>query len=218
MRAAALSRDELQPRSPGGGWPGLALSVLVHAGLLAVLLWGFRWETPSTDMVSAELWAATPQAAPAAAVTPAALPPPAPPVPVPPPRAVTPPPKPVPAIVTPDADIALEKARKAKAGGVAAGAPGGGGGGPSASYAGRLIQAIKPNIVFGETLTGNPAAEVEVRAGPTGSIIGRTLVKSSGHPEWDEAVLRAIDRTATLPKDTDGRVPPRLTITFRPRD
>jgi colicin import membrane protein len=99
-----------------------------------------------------------------------------------------------------------------------AAAAGGGGGAPSASYAGRLIQAIKPNIVFAETLAGNPAAEVEVRTGPGGTIIGSTLIKSSGHPEWDSAVLRAVERTGTLPKDTDGRVPPRLTITFRPKD
>jgi colicin import membrane protein len=90
--------------------------------------------------------------------------------------------------------------------------------GPSASYAGRLVRAIKPNIVLTDTLTGNPAAEVEVRAAPNGSIIGRRLLKSSGSKEWDEAVLRAIDRTDTLPRDTDGRVPPTLVISFRPRD
>jgi colicin import membrane protein len=42
------------------------------------------------------------------------------------------------------------------------------------------------------------------------------LVKRSGHPDWDEAVLRAIDRTSSLPRDTDGRVPPVLLISFRP--
>lgn len=88
---------------------------------------------------------------------------------------------------------------------------------PSAAYAGRLVQAIFPNIVFQAALPGNPAAVVEVRAGPNGSVIGRRLVTSSGHPEWDEAVLRAIDRTGTLPRDADGRVPPVITITFRPR-
>jgi colicin import membrane protein len=104
------------------------------------------------------------------------------------------------------------------AGAPAKGPPSAGAGGPSSSYAGRIVAAVKPNIVFGDTLPGNPAAEVEVRAGPGGTIIGRTLVRSSGHKEWDEAVLRAIDRTGTLPRDVDGSVPPRLTITFRPRD
>ena len=90
--------------------------------------------------------------------------------------------------------------------------------GPSASYAGRLVAAIKPNIVFTEAISGNPAAEVEVRAGPSGSIIARRIVRSSGNKEWDEAVLRAIDRTASLPRDVDGRVPSTLTLVFRPQE
>lgn len=89
---------------------------------------------------------------------------------------------------------------------------------PSSSYTGRLIARIKPNIVFTDTVPGNPAAEVEVRSAPTGTIIARRIVTSSGFKEWDEAVLRAIDRTGTLPRDTDGRVPATITITFRPRE
>ncbi|GAB3184227.1 cell envelope integrity protein TolA [Hydrogenophaga aquatica] len=90
--------------------------------------------------------------------------------------------------------------------------------GPSASYAGKLVARIKPNIVFTETIPGNPRAEVEVRAMPDGTIVGRKLLKSSGHAGWDEAVLRAIDRTATLPKDENGRVPGTLELIFRPQD
>ena len=90
--------------------------------------------------------------------------------------------------------------------------------GPSRSYAGRLVAAIKPNIVFTDSISGNPAAEVEVRAAPGGSIIARRLVRSSGHKDWDEAVLRAIDRTASLPRDVDGRVPSTILLTFRPQE
>ena len=87
---------------------------------------------------------------------------------------------------------------------------------PSASYAGKLIARIKPNILLTETVTGNPAADVEVRASPTGTILSRRLVKPSGNRDWDDAVLRAIDRTGELPRDTDGRVPPVLVISFTP--
>lgn len=87
---------------------------------------------------------------------------------------------------------------------------------PSASYVGKLIARIKPNILFTDTLSGNPAAVVEVRASPTGTILSRRLVKPSGNKEWDDAVLRAIDRTGELPRDVDGRVPPVLEITFTP--
>ncbi|MEO5772384.1 MAG: energy transducer TonB, partial [Burkholderiaceae bacterium] len=58
--------------------------------------------------------------------------------------------------------------------------------------------------------------EVEVRAAPDGTIIGRRLVKPSGDKAWDDAVLRAIDRTEILPRDTDGRVPASMTIGFTP--
>jgi len=88
--------------------------------------------------------------------------------------------------------------------------------GPSASYAGRIIAKVKPNIVLTEMVTGSPRAEVEVRAAPDGTIVGRRLVKSSGNKDWDEAVLRALDRTEILPRDTDGRVPSPITIGFTP--
>ena len=90
--------------------------------------------------------------------------------------------------------------------------------GPSAGYAGRIRARIKPNIVFAEALAGNPVASVEVRVATDGTITSRRIVKSSGVPAWDDAVLRAIDRTEVLPRDTDGRVPPSFAIEFRPRD
>ena len=90
--------------------------------------------------------------------------------------------------------------------------------GPSKSYAGKLVAQIKPNIVFTDSVPGNAAAEVEVRAAPSGTIVSRRLVKSSGHKEWDDAVLRAIDRTGSLPRDIDGRVPATIIVAFRPQE
>ena len=89
---------------------------------------------------------------------------------------------------------------------------------PSASYAGRIMARIKPNIVFGDTVDGNPVATVEVRLAPDGTITAKRLVKSSGVKAWDDAVLRAIERTEILPRDTDGRVRTPFEIDFRPRD
>ncbi|HEY6511415.1 MAG TPA: cell envelope integrity protein TolA [Burkholderiaceae bacterium] len=90
--------------------------------------------------------------------------------------------------------------------------------GPSASYAGRIVARVKPNIVLTDEVAGNPAADVEVRCAPDGTIMSQRLAKSSGNKEWDQAVLRAIERTGVLPRDTDGRVPPSMVITFRPRE
>lgn len=90
-------------------------------------------------------------------------------------------------------------------------------GGPSGSWAGKVQARVRPNIVFTGTTSGNPAAVVEVRLGPGGMIIGKPrLVKSSGVPAWDDAVIRALERTETLPPDVDGRFPSPVEIVFRP--
>jgi colicin import membrane protein len=88
--------------------------------------------------------------------------------------------------------------------------------GPSAGYAGRIVARVKPNIVFADSVPSTLRAEVEVRAAPDGTILGRRLVKASGNKDWDDAVLRAIDRTEILPRDVDGRVPSPITIGFTP--
>jgi colicin import membrane protein len=91
--------------------------------------------------------------------------------------------------------------------------------GPSDSYGGRIRGRIKPNITFDpSTVSGNPAAEVEVRCAPDGTIVSSKLVKSSGSPAWDNAVLKAIAKTEILPRDTDGRVHSPLLLVFKPND
>ncbi len=90
--------------------------------------------------------------------------------------------------------------------------------GPSASYAGRLVGRIKPNITYPGDVVGNPRAEVEVKVGMDGTIQSRRIVQSSGNKAWDDAVLRAIDKTEVFPKDTDGRIPPVIVLGFRPLD
>jgi colicin import membrane protein len=90
--------------------------------------------------------------------------------------------------------------------------------GPSASYAGRLVARIKPNITYPGDVVGNPRAEVEVKVSSDGTILSRRILQSSGNKAWDDAVLRAVDKTEVLPKDTDGRVPPVIVLGFRPLD
>ena len=90
--------------------------------------------------------------------------------------------------------------------------------GPSATYGSKVRAKVKPNIVFTEDIAGNPVAELEVRTTLDGTIISQRLVKTSGNKAWDEAVIKAIIRTETMPRDTDGRVPTPMIIEFRPKD
>jgi colicin import membrane protein len=88
--------------------------------------------------------------------------------------------------------------------------------GPSAGWGARVQARVRPNIVYTDDSPGNPKAEVEVRTSPDGTIVAKRLVRSSGVKAWDEAVLRALDKTEVLPRDIDGRVPSPVVITFRP--
>lgn len=90
--------------------------------------------------------------------------------------------------------------------------------GPSASYAGRIRGKVKPNIVFGDDIPGNPMAEVEVKCAPDGTILSKRVIQTSGHKAWDDAVIKALEKTEKLPLDTDGRVPSVMVISFRPKD
>ena len=97
-----------------------------------------------------------------------------------------------------------------------------GGGKPSDSYLGRLRARVKPNITFSDSqlqsVRGNPAAEVEVTCSPSGQIISIKLTQSSGNAAWDQAVLKAIEKTGTLPRDENGKIPSKIPFVFRPRD
>ncbi|MDH4062615.1 MAG: cell envelope integrity protein TolA [Aquincola sp.] len=279
MSSRAATLDALRPRRPGGMGRGAMLALVVHVGLVIALAFGVSWRSHEPAGVTAELWAAVPEIAAPAPVTPPA------PEPRPAPKVEPAPPPPQPDAAR-EAEIAIEKAKiekqkreekearekaealekqrlqeeaaakareekakaerakaeKAKAEKAeaeriaklrdenlkriqgqagATGAPQSTGtalrdAGPSANYAGRIVARVRPNIVLTESVPPTLRAEVEVRAAPDGTIIGRRLVKSSGNKDWDDAVLRAIDRTEVLPRDTDGRVPSPMVLGFTP--
>lgn len=88
--------------------------------------------------------------------------------------------------------------------------------GYSASYSGRVASRIKSNITWTGQHEVTQKAEVKIHVSPDGTIIERKLIKSSGVKAWDDAVLRAIDKTEVLPRDLDGRVPPDIEVSFHP--
>ena len=89
---------------------------------------------------------------------------------------------------------------------------------PSSGYAGRIKGKIRPLIIYADDGGANPMAEVHVTLGPDGRILGTKVLKASPDADWDRAVLRAIEKAETLPRDVDGRVPPVLILSFRPRE
>ena len=88
--------------------------------------------------------------------------------------------------------------------------------GPSAGYAGKVRAKVLPNVVFNDEISGNPVAEVTVATTADGTIMSQRLTKPSGNKAWDDAVIKAIVRTGSLPRDVDGRIPTPMIIEFRP--
>jgi colicin import membrane protein len=89
---------------------------------------------------------------------------------------------------------------------------------PSAGWVGRVKGKIRPLIIYAEDSAANPTTEVQVALAPDGRILGSKILKPSADPDWDRAVLRAVEKAETLPRDTDGRVPAVLILSFRPRE
>ena len=96
----------------------------------------------------------------------------------------------------------------------------GGGGNAPPGWTDKVVKKVKPLIVFNpESISGNPAAVVRVNLAPDGVILSTDLVSSSGNAGWDRAVLLALTRAESLPKDDNGKIPQReVKLTFKPKD
>jgi len=57
---------------------------------------------------------------------------------------------------------------------------------------------------------------VAVRCAPTGTLLSATIRQSSGNEQWDQAALRAVQRSDPMPVDINGQAPAAFTITLRP--
>lgn len=96
----------------------------------------------------------------------------------------------------------------------------GGGGNAPPGWTDKVIKKVKPLIVFNpESVSGNPAAVIQVNLAPDGAILSTNLISSSGNAGWDRAVLLALSRAESLPKDDNGKIPQReVKLTFKPKD
>jgi colicin import membrane protein len=88
------------------------------------------------------------------------------------------------------------------------------------SYVSRVGAKIKSNTAYNvpDDLSENSAVEYSVELLPDGSVRSANKVKSSGVPGFDEAVARAIQKSAPYPPDKNGSVPSGFTLVHRPKD
>jgi colicin import membrane protein len=87
-----------------------------------------------------------------------------------------------------------------------------------ATWAGKIHDKIRGNIVLPQNVQGNPEAVFEINLLPTCEVVGQPrLVRSSGNPALDDAIARAILKSDPLPQPNDPSVFQRqLKITYRP--
>jgi colicin import membrane protein len=227
----AIPADE-----PGGAAPA-ALSVLVHGVLLALLVFGLRWQSKHPDPVVAELWSELPEVQPAEPK-------------VEPKPEVKPQPEPKVEQKQSKPDIAIEREKKKpkkeerplkfdntqrireqlaqeqqalnrareRQEALKQFAP------PALPvgdprYIEKIRARIWANIIPPSDLKGNPEAIFDVVQLPTGEVLSARLRKSSGNKDYDVAVERAILKSSPLPRpDRPDQFQRELQLKFRPKE
>lgn len=89
------------------------------------------------------------------------------------------------------------------------------------SYAGRIAAKIKSNMVYlgADHGSDNPTVDFVINLFPDGSLKGPPRkTKSSGVAAFDDAVQRAITKSAPYPADKSGNVPSTIPLTYRLKD
>jgi TonB family protein len=81
----------------------------------------------------------------------------------------------------------------------------------SSAYTEKIKASVMSNVA--EQPSAGPVT-VRIKSRPDGMILAKQLTRSSGDPDWDNAILQGIDKTEKLPTDIDGRTPTTMVVKF----
>ena len=81
----------------------------------------------------------------------------------------------------------------------------------SNEYKEKIKASVMSNV--SEQPSAGPVS-IQIKSKPDGIILAKQLIRSSGDPDWDNAILQAIDKTEKLPTDIDGRTPTTMVMIF----
>jgi len=81
----------------------------------------------------------------------------------------------------------------------------------SNAYQEKIKASVMSNV--SEQPNAGPVS-VQIKSRPDGKILAKKLIRSSGDPDWDNAILQAIDKTEKFPTDIDGRTPTTMVVKF----
>lgn len=89
-------------------------------------------------------------------------------------------------------------------------------------YRDKISATVRGNVRLPDNLKGNPEVRCLVRLLPTGEVLSVKVTQSSGNVAYDEAVIRAIEKSSPLPlpADRDARAEfvPELSFVHRPKE
>ncbi|MEJ2767914.1 cell envelope integrity protein TolA [Mycetohabitans sp. B46] len=92
---------------------------------------------------------------------------------------------------------------------------GSGGTATSAGYADKVQRRVRPNVIWSGPTEGLDTL-IAVRCAPDGALLDARIARSSGNAQWDDAALRAVQRSDPMPLDTHGKAPASFNIRMRP--
>ncbi len=82
------------------------------------------------------------------------------------------------------------------------------------SYIARLVTAIRSQMRYPGSASGNPMATIRIEQLPNGEVTGVTVTRSSGVPAFDDAIERAVRAASPLPRDEQGKVERELNVNY----
>jgi colicin import membrane protein len=85
----------------------------------------------------------------------------------------------------------------------------------SPGYTEKIAHRVRANVVAPFMIRGNPLTVIAVTCAPNGALLSATVRHSSGNPQWDNAVLGAVEKSDPMPADINGTTPASFLITFR---
>ena len=89
-------------------------------------------------------------------------------------------------------------------------------------YRDQISAKVRGNTRLPDNLKGNPQVRCLVKLLPTGEVLSVRVTQSSGNPAYDDAVVRAIEKSSPLPlpSDRDARAAfvPELSFVHRPKE
>ena len=89
-------------------------------------------------------------------------------------------------------------------------------------YRDKISATVRGNTRLPDNLKGNPEVRCLVRLLPTGEVLSVKVTQSSGNVAYDEAVVRAIEKSSPLPlpaeRDARAEFVPELSFVHRPKE